>query len=68
MCTENSILIDYIRLTSAAMIALLSFFLTLFASPKGDRLFCIQMAKNREFLVRIGNSNFDLVSAPHLGR
>jgi len=50
------------------MIALLSFFLTLFASPNGDRLFCIQMAKNREFLVRIGNSNFDLVSAPHLGR
>ena len=49
VCTENSILIDYIRLTSAAMIALLSFFLTLFASPNGDRLFFIQMAKNREF-------------------
>ena len=31
------------------VIALLSFFLTLFASPNGDRLFFIQMAKNREF-------------------
>jgi len=31
------------------MIALLSFLLTLFASPNGDRLFFIQMAKNREF-------------------
>jgi hypothetical protein len=31
------------------VIALLSFFLTLFASPNGDRLFFILMAKNREF-------------------
>ena len=35
MCTENSVLIDYVTEspTSAAMIALLCFFLTLFASP-----------------------------------
>ena len=35
VCTENFIRIDYVtnRLTSAAMIALLCFFLTLFASP-----------------------------------
>jgi hypothetical protein len=35
VCTENSVLIDYVTEspTSAAMIALLCFFLTLFASP-----------------------------------
>ena len=36
VCTENSVRVDYVRanrLTSAAMVALLCFFLTLFASP-----------------------------------
>jgi hypothetical protein len=49
--SENSILIDYMTESpnvsgddrSAILI------LTLFASPNGDRLFFIQMAKNREF-------------------
>ena len=40
VCTENSILVAYMtnRLTSAAMIALLCFFLTLFASVQRPKL------------------------------
>jgi len=40
--TENSVRIDYVRLTSAAMIALLCFFLTLFASPFCARVWSVR--------------------------